>query len=342
MTVDLAPWREMAVSAVEQSLYASHPGLTERFGARGRKACREDIQHHLDYLSGALLADSAAVFVDYAIWLKSILDNRGVPGNHLAESFNLLDDFLCAHMPAAESAQVSAVIFAANAALARNDLPVPYVHTRVPDLPDTPHYREAAVSGNQGRALALISRSMQEGSTLSEASVRMVQPAMYEIGRLWQENRITVAQEHLATAISQSVLARAYMQADFAASTGQKSVFACVAGNQHSLGLRMLADAFETAGWDSLYLGADVPTTDLLRQVDASSPNLLVLSLSLPGHLAVARATLEQLHAELGSRCPQIWVGGLATLMGNQVWRSIKADGWAADALHALEQVAAR
>jgi methanogenic corrinoid protein MtbC1 len=342
MNIDLAPWREMAVSAVEQSLYAHHPGLAERFGGRGRKACREDIQHHLDYLSGALLADSSAVFVDYAIWLKSVLDNRSVPSSHLVESLTLLDEFLCAHLPAAESAQVSAVISAANAALARNDLPIPYLHARVAELPDAPHYREAAVSGNQSRALGLISHSMQEGNTLSEASVRMVQPAMYAIGRLWQENRITVAQEHLATAISQSVLARAYLQADFAAPTGQKALLACVAANQHNLGLRMLADAFETAGWDSLYLGADVPTADLLRQVDASSPDLLVLSLSLPGHLAVARGAMEQLRAELGSRCPQIWVGGLATLMGNQVWRSLKADGWAADALHALEQVATR
>jgi methanogenic corrinoid protein MtbC1 len=163
---------------------------------------------------------------------------------------------------------------------------------------------------------------------------------MYEIGRLWQENRITVAQEHLATAVSQSVLARAYLQAAFAAPVGRKAVFAAVAGNHHILGLRMLSDAFETIGWDVLYLGADVPTADLIRQVDASSPDLLVLTLSLPTHLSVARATLEHLHAELGSRCPAVWVGGLATLIGERMWRSLKADGWAADALHALEQVA--
>ena len=176
--------------------------------------------------------------------------------------------------------------------------------------------------------------------TLTEASVRLIQPAMVEIGRLWQENRITVAQEHLTTAISQNVMARAYMQADFAQPVGRKAMFAGVAGNHHSLGLRMLSDAFETQGWDVVFLGADVPVADLIRQVDADRPDLLCLSLSLPSHLAQARETVERLRAELGNRCPTIWVGGQVTLMRDRVWHSVKADGWASDALHALEQIA--
>jgi MerR family transcriptional regulator, light-induced transcriptional regulator len=100
----------------------------------------------------------------------------------------------------------------------------------------------------------------------------------------------------------------------------------------------MLCDAFETIGWDVGFLGADLPTDDLIRQADAEQPELLCLSLSLPGHLAVAREAVERLRAELGSRCPTIWVGGQATLAATRVWQSVKADGWAADAVHALEQ----
>jgi hypothetical protein len=45
------------------------------------------------------------------------------------------------------------------------------------------------------------------------------------------------------------------------------------------------------------------------------------------------------LRAEMGSRCPTIWVGGQATLVGERIWNTLDADGWAYDALHAKEQL---
>lgn len=339
MNADLTPWREQAVDAVVDALYARHPELSERFGPRGVKACRTDIHYHLDYLEAALVAGDAAVFANYSVWLKDVLESRGVPANHLAESFDLLGGFLCGQLPAAEAGSVSTILSGARKALARDDMPLPYDSNRLPALPTALRYREAAMSGNQLAAQELMSGAMRAGCTLTDAAVRLIQPAMYEIGRLWQKNRVSVAQEHLVTAISQNVLARAYLEAEFAPPAGRKAMFATAAGNHHSLGLRMLSDAFETIGWEVIYLGADVPIADLVRQADASRPELLCLSLSLPRHLAVARETLSCLRAEFGSRCPALWVGGLATLAGDRAWKSVDADGWCADAAQALEQV---
>jgi methanogenic corrinoid protein MtbC1 len=60
--------------------------------------------------------------------------------------------------------------------------------------------------------------------------------------------------------------------------------------------------------------------------------------MSMPSQLPAARATVQQMHAEFGARCPTVWVGGQATLASARVWHSVGADGWAADAMHALEQ----
>lgn len=340
--VTMAPsWREQAVNSVVQGIYARHPGLSERFGERGVTKCGEDIRHHLDCLDSALMAGEAALFTNYAHWLKGVLNSRGVPIAHLAESFDLLASFLEAQLPAVQAQPMGVILGAAQAALARDDLPSPHLFARRPALPDAMRYMETALRGDNKESLGLMHGAMQAGVTLTEASVRLIQPAMVEIGRLWQENRISVSQEHLASAISQNVMARAYLHADFALPVGRKAMFAGVAGNHHSLGLRMLSDAFETQGWDVVFLGADVPVADLIRQVDADRPDLLCLSLSLPGHLAQTKETIERLRAELGNRCPPIWVGGQVTLMSDRVWHSVKANGWATDALHALEQIAA-
>ena len=332
--------QSQAVDFVVAGLHGRHPDMAQQLGPRGLEACRRDVAFHLEFLEGALLADETALFVDYATWVDTVLRSRNVPASHLGDSFEILGEYLGAHLPPAEAARAGGMLGAAVEALGDGRPPVTYSRLRVPALAGVPVYTELALHGSQQDALGVMSAAMRDGASLTQAAVRLVQPAMYEIGRLWQENRITVSQEHRATAISQTVLACAYLQGKFAPPVGRKAMFAGVAGNQHSLGLRMLSDGFETIGWEVAFLGADVPVVDLVRQVDVDRPEILCLSLALPGHLTIARQTTNRLRAELGNRCPTIWVGGQVTLTTERVWRAVHADGWAADALHALEQLA--
>jgi len=209
---------------------------------------------------------------------------------------------------------------------------------RLPALREAELYCDSALRGNQVQAQGLMHAAMNRGFSMTEASVRMVQPAMIEIGRMWQDRLITVAREHVATAITQNVLARAYMEAEFAPPIGRKVLFACVPGNHHNLGLRILADAFEASGWTPVELGAQVTVARLIAQVDLEMPELVCLSVSLADQLPSARDTVDRLRAEFGSRCPTLWVGGQGTLGSRHDREAAGADGWAADALHAVEQ----
>jgi len=56
----------------------------------------------------------------------------------------------------------------------------------------------------------------------------------------------------------------------------------------------MATDVIELAGYETIYLGADVPTADLLQAVAARSPNLVGLSATMPGSTtALERAIAE-------------------------------------------------
>lgn len=210
---------------------------------------------------------------------------------------------------------------------------------RLAPWPQAQDFQSALVQGRKALAQGHVRGAMDGGASLTEAAVRIVQPALYAIGELWQHNRISIAQEHLASSISQTVLTDAYLRAEFAPPNGRKALLACVQGNHHALGLRMVSDALETRGWDCQCLGADMPLADLVRHVDAQRPDVLGLSVSLSQHLEVARATIEALRAELGSACPQVWIGGLATMGGDKAWRETRADGWSSDALDLLERI---
>lgn len=301
--------------------------------------CSNDVGHHLDYLEAAVNSDTPDIFVQYTLWLKDVLASRGISAQLLGTAFTTLSKFFETRLAPSEAGRLAAVLDAAAAALNGEMPPVLYGQTRLPAHKQAGHYGELVLQGQHKRAFALLRGAMQGGHSLTEVAVRLIQPALYEVGRLWQTGRITVSQEHLASAITQNAMAGAYLDATFAPPCGKSAMFACVEGGFHGIGLQMMSDAFDTAGWEVFNLGVNLPLRDLVTQVGQQRPHLLGLSVSLPGQLVLARRTIEALRSELGTACPEIWIGGLATLSAPQAWRIPRADAWAADAMHALEQV---
>lgn len=171
-------------------------------------------------------------------------------------------------------------------------------------------YLDAQLAGDRRAALELVvDRGLAAGESVPTMQLDVVQPAQREIGRLWQENRITVAQEHVATAISQLVLSHLYPRLPRPAAIGRIALVACVEGEHHDVGARMGADFFEMAGFDVRYLGADVPTRSLLEMIDAVRPDVLGLSVAMSFNVPSLERTVDAVRLSHGSRLP-IVVGG--------------------------------
>jgi methanogenic corrinoid protein MtbC1 len=161
-----------------------------------------------------------------------------------------------------------------------------------------------------------------EGPALYE---RVISPAMRAIGELWEKGAITVADEHLATALTQRVLAalRPPVLCDLEACAEanaperRRAMLAAAQGEQHALGLRMAADVLEDAGYRTIYLGADVPTEALLQAVASLSPDLLVMSATMPEFAA----SLERAVAAVRNSHPrlELLVGGPAARLATGV-----------------------
>jgi methanogenic corrinoid protein MtbC1 len=172
-------------------------------------------------------------------------------------------------------------------------------------------YLAAQLAGDRREALRLlVDEGLLRGIPLQDIHLKIIQPAQYEIGRLWQENRISIAQEHLATAVSQLALSHLYRHLPRDPSNGKVVMLACVEGELHEVGARMASDFLEMAGFDVRFLGANVPTSHLVRMVREQTPDLLALSVTMTYHLPALRAALEQARAA-APRLPMA-VGGLA------------------------------
>jgi MerR family transcriptional regulator, light-induced transcriptional regulator len=155
-------------------------------------------------------------------------------------------------------------------------------------------YQDALAVADAGGAGRVARQALGEGLGVAGLYQRVIAPAMWRIGELWEQGEISVADEHLATALTHQAMAGIY-----GPSLGHKVMpgrilMAAVEGEQHALGLRMAADVIELAGYETIYLGADVPTADLLQAVATRSLDLIGLSATMPSSIpALDRAIAE-------------------------------------------------
>lgn len=316
--------RDDALREAMEAFYAVHGPAYERFGEAGRKACREDMAFHLDFLEPALEFGQPEPFTDYLLWLQSVLEARTVPTSHLMFSVELLVQFLLPALKGADRDLMLATFAAARAALQAPAEPAPLPGGDAQE--DCAPLRDALVGGDRRGALKLMEGPHGQDEDAFAAAAGLVHAAMVSVGRGWQANRISVAQEHLATATAQTVMVQAFSALAPADSCGKRALLACVEGNHHALGLRMVADAFELAGWQVACLGPNTPARFLLDMAGKEPPDLIGISASLPHHLRAARETIGALRAKLGAGAPRILLGGQAVNQFSGIARALGAD----------------
>lgn len=154
-------------------------------------------------------------------------------------------------------------------------------------------YFDALIKGDR-RTCQLILKDLLAVKTPVESIYEdLFKRSLYQVGDLWQCNRVSVATEHLVTALTESLLNQVYPHVFSQPRIGKSVVIACVANEMHALGAKMVADLFELHGWDSLFLGANVPIPDLLALIDEAKPDAIGLSLSLYANIVSLQKTLE-------------------------------------------------
>lgn len=322
--------QDEAVSAVTNRFYAEHGSVYERFGPRGRAACREDLSYHLEFVRPVLEFGLVAPMVDYLCWLDAVLTMRNIPAEHLALSLDWLGDFFVSRLDEAEGTIVRDAFASARDEYVRTRGGISQALSPPEPWPEAATFESALLDGQQMSAMAVVNECLGRGCDLVAIEMHVIQPALYSIGLKWQTNQVTVAQEHLATAIAQTVMTMGLLRSQAGETNSKRVLLACVEKNIHSVGLRMVADAFQLAGWDVQYLGANVPTHALLRHVADWKPHLLALSVSFAQQLRVVKEIAAKL-CDFETNRPRLIVGGLAIKQFDKLAAMMGADSYCPD-----------
>lgn len=323
--------------AIVKSQYARKPEMAKRYGARGHAHCLQDAHYHLEFLAEAVSVGSITLFLDYVAWAKVMLLTRNIPEEDLALNLECIRDVLVQHM----SDQI-------------DSMAVDYVEQclrRLPDLPserpsqiddDMPHaalarqYVDALLKADRRRARQLILGALESGCTVEDLYMHVFRPAQHEVGRLWQMNRISVAQEHFCTAATQQIMTELYPHIFGDRRKGRTMVMACVSSELHEIGARMVADLFELHGWDTYYLGANTPTQGIVETVATHEAIVLGISCTMAFHLDRIRDIIAAVRENEETADVTILVGGYPFDVDQSLWRHMGADGNAPSAVDAV------
>lgn len=155
---------------------------------------------------------------------------------------------------------------------------------------------------------------------------------------LWERNEVTVADEHLATAIIGRISSYLYSRFVGTPQTKGMAIVSAVPNEYHEVGARMVADILEIDGWDVTYLGANIPLEELVTILKKKQPFMLALSVATAFNLEKARLVIKTVKSHRDLSAIRILVGGLAFRSAPRLWREFGADGYAANLADATAQ----
>ena len=153
---------------------------------------------------------------------------------------------------------------------------------------------------------------LEAGADADAVVIGVVRPALYEVGVRWAAAEIGIAEEHVASATAAIALEHLAEQHPTHVEEGPVAVVSCVEGEMHALGARVIADALDRAGWQTLYCGASTPTGELVSLARDRGARLVALSAARRSELPVTARTVAALR-ELDPP-PVVVVGGQACL----------------------------
>lgn len=144
------------------------------------------------------------------------------------------------------------------------------------------------LDGNQVSAWYCIEQAYDEYGSVSRVYDLMTD-AMRYIGDLWLANEITVADEHLATGICDFVMARFvhYVNTHEPKDTSRdvlskpRAMFLCPDGENHYLGGRMVAHLFQQGGFETRFLGPNLPLHHAIHFATEWKPQVVGISVAL-------------------------------------------------------------
>lgn len=201
-------------------------------------------------------------------------------------------------------------------------------------------YLASLIAGDRKACRAAIEQSLQSGMPANLVYVDIIWPIMVEVEQLWRSDRITASEEHLATRINRTIVDQLQNKLPRRPSKNKKIAICCAQTELQELGAQIMADLFESDGWEVKFLGGGLTNDDILAFIHEYAPEILLIYGIAPKQAPDVRRLIDTIKDINAWPNMRIMASGGLFNRAEGLWQEIGADLFAATALEAL-QVAA-
>lgn len=317
-----------------------HKQFEEFFAEHGIEWSKllEYTHYDLSSLANAIATSSPDVFKQYVEWAAALFQSNGIPLDMLKKNIEITEKIIKSSLPKKHQARLDKYLEAGTSEIGKQtSLQSSYIDPSAPHADLAKQYLAALLSADRDQASQLILNSFKKTVSIKDIYLNVLQPVQYEIGRLWHIRKISVAQEHFASSVTQLVMSQLY---PFICSKGKEKskgviVAVCVSGELHEIGIRMVADFFEMEGWTTHFLGANMPVSAIVETVHKHRADLLAVSASMSSNVEKAKKLIKAVRSSPAPNIKVI-VGGYVFNNVPGLWKQVGADCYAENAESAL------
>ncbi len=322
-------------NAAAYVLLERHPEVGGRFGKGALANWSRHLTERARELAAAILVEEPALFASEVAWSQVGFASRAVPVDDLRASLECLRDALAAELPEQVRGLPGEYFETALAGLSeREPRRAPMRGAEVAEARLTLEYLEAALSGRRRKAVDLVLDAVDGGLEVDRAFSEVLEAAQILVGEMWHAREVSVAQEHFVTATSE-VAMTLLAQRTVPPRDGDHTVVLTVApGNAHELGAKTLSHRFEREGWNTIYLGSELPAAEAAGALESFDADLLAISIAMSVQLPAALKTVR-LAREVRPGA-KVLLGGRVFGVAPDLWQKLGADGSAVDAPQAV------
>jgi methanogenic corrinoid protein MtbC1 len=269
--------REVAEAVVQRQVQ-----LDPSSARQGALPLEHEASLRLDYLAEALAAGRPALFEHHVAWLKAAYSAREIPLRILSDGIHCTGEVLQERLPDAALGLALEFLSAGEQTLWSAPASVP---TLLPDgalhVDLARGYLLALLENRARDAVALLRDACRGGVDIRDIHEHVIGAAQAELGRMWQMNELAVAEEHVATRITEQALTLLAAERPEVEPNGHRVVATAITGNQHEVrpahGVRPLRDG----GLRGRAVRRDMPVLEIAAGVRDYGADLVAVSANM-------------------------------------------------------------
>jgi methanogenic corrinoid protein MtbC1 len=198
-------------------------------------------------------------------------------------------------------------------------------------------YLDSLLNGDRKNSRVVIEETLQTGAPTNMVYMDVIWPIMVEIDSLRRQERISPAQEHLATRINRTIVDQLQNKLPRRPAKNKRIVVCCAPDELQELGGQIMADLFESDGWEVKFLGGGLTNDDILSFVHEYAPDIMLVYGTSPKQAPAVRRLIDRIKEVNAHPNMQIMVSGGLFNRADGLWQEIGADLFAATAEQALQ-----